>query len=475
MDLLPAVPADDPGNFSWWQLDVRATSKVGIKPTLDRKIDADVAIVGGGFTGLWTAIALKERSPKLRIVVLDAYRCGDGASSRNGGNVHGYWGALPTLISFYGADKALEAARLGTLAQKKLRAFATSKPNDVWWVEEGYLRVATSEAQKSKLAAFITVARELGVPDTVRRVGKSDLLSLCNSPKFEEGLFFSEGATVHPARLAAAVREKAIQLGIDIYENTPVISVQQGSPCFVATSQGGVTARDVVLANYTGTMAIPSVGRTTTLFSSFPAMSERNELELERIGYKAARGIADLRMFTHYFRRTRDGRILMGTGSGPIGFGNNHSAAALRRDEPSLERAKIGLRRFFPGMSAVVSTWGFPIEVTSDRLPYFGTAAGTRIHYGSGYSGHGVNATVIAGECLASIVLGEKDQWSNSVFCNRTRVNFPLEPFRYVGGSIIRNAIVKCEDAQDAGLPQPLVARGIAEVPRMIGMRIGMR
>jgi glycine/D-amino acid oxidase-like deaminating enzyme len=475
MKLLPAVPADDADNFSWWQVDVRASIGVQTQPTLTQKITADVVIVGGGFTGLWTALTLKERSPELKVVVLDAHRCGDGASSRNGGNIHGYWGALPTLVSLFGADKAVEAARLATLAQAKLRAFATSKPNDVWWVEEGYLRVATSEAQRRQLDGFVSVARELGVPDSVRRLAKPDLLAMCDSPKFQEGLFFDEGATVHPARLAAAVRDRAIEVGIEIYENTPVLTVHRGDPNFVVTAQGGVAARDVVLANYTGTMAVPSVAKATTLFSSFPTMSGANEQELDRIGYKIARGIADLRMFTHYFRRTRDGRILMGTGSGPIGYGNNHHDAALRRDTQSLERAKTGLRRFFPGMSTVASSWGFPIEVTSDRLPFFGTVEGSRIHYGSGYSGHGVNATVIAGECLASIVLGQKDHWSGSVFCNRRRVNFPPEPFRYLGGTVIRNAIVKCEDAQDAGLPQPWVSRGIAEVPRMIGMRIGMR
>ncbi|OWV98822.1 hypothetical protein ATY79_19390 [Rhizobium sp. R693] len=105
----------------------------------------------------------------------------------------------------YGAQKSLEAAELGTLAQRKLRRFA--ERNDVWWTEEGYLRVATSAAQRSKLDDFIKVAEALGVPSSVRRLSKSNLSELCNSPKFEEGLLFEEGATVDPARLAHFVRE----------------------------------------------------------------------------------------------------------------------------------------------------------------------------------------------------------------------------------------------------------------------------
>jgi hypothetical protein len=123
----------------------------------------------------------------------------------------------------------------------------------------------------------------------------------------------------------------------------------------------------------------------------------------------------------------------------------------------------------------VVSSWGYPIEVTSDRLPYFGTLSGSRIHYGSGYSGHGVNATVIAGECLSSLILDEKDQWTVSPFCSRNRMSFPIEPFRFVGGTMVRNAIVRCEDAEDAGLRQPLVAQAISNLPRILGMRVGTR
>ncbi|RUM20491.1 FAD-dependent oxidoreductase [Rhizobium vallis] len=475
MELVSAVPANIPSELSWWQQDVRSSFTIKNLPPLSGNIEVDVLIVGGGFTGMWTALTLKKREPSLRIAIVDAYRCGDGASARNGGNVHGYWGALPTLLPMYGAQKSLEAAELGTLAQRKLRHFAET--HDVWWTEEGYLRVATSAAQRSKLNDFMKVAETLGFPSSVRRLSKSNLSELCNSPRFEEGLLFEEGATVHPARLAHFLREEVISAGVQVYEDTPVLRVSKGEPCQVNTARGGVTARDVVLATYTGTMSVPSVYKATTLFSSFPVMSNANELELERLNYRVARGIADLRMFTHYFRRTRDGRILMGSGSGPIAIGGKHSASDLRSDQRSADRAAIGLQRFFPSIAkaGIAARWGFPIEVTSDRLPYFGTISGSRIHYGSGYSGHGVNATVIAGECLASIILRTADRWSTSPFCKRDRLRFPPEPFRFVGGALIRNAIVTCEDAQDAGLRQPLIARGIADIPRMIGMRIGTR
>jgi len=378
-------------------------------------------------------------------------------------------------LSIFGADKSIEAAKLGTAAQKRLRDFATAKGRDVWWVEEGYLRVATSTAQATKIREFVQVSNDLGVGDTLRALTGSELSEMCNSPRFQEGLLFSEGATVNPARLAHALRQAVIDAGVEVFENSPVKRVQKGQPCKVETAGGEVTARDVVLATYTGTMSLSPVARATTLFSSFPVMSEPNPEYLERINYSVARGLADLRMFTHYFRRTKDGRILMGSGSGPLEWGSAHNSDKLRRDAASAERAAIGLRRFFPEMKKVAASWGYPIEVTSDRLPYFGTLSGTRIHYGSGYSGHGVNATVIAGECLSSLILGQNDRWTSSAFCNRKRMTFPIEPFRFIGGTMVRDAIVRCEDAEDSGQPQPLLAQAISSLPRIMGMRVGTR
>ena len=477
LELLAAIESNTEAEFSWWQRDLRSCAGLLNRPALMGNLQFDVVIVGGGFTGLWTALTLKERSPGLRVALLEAHRCGDGASSRNGGNVHGYWGALPTLVPILGADKALQAARLGTLAQRKLSAFATASGRDVWWEEKGYLRVATSAAQGAKLQAFLDIAKELGVDGTVRRLPREELLSCCASPRFGEGLLFEEGATVHPARLADALRSAVIEAGVEVFEDTPVKRVEGKGPHRVVAAQGGVAARDVVLATYTGVMAIPKVAASTTLFSSFPVMSMPDPAELERANYTEARGIADLRMFTHYFRRTRDGRVLMGSGSGPIAWGKRHNDVSLRHDPASERRAKTGLQRFFPGLArhGVDGAWGWPIEVSSDRLPLFDTVSGTRIHFGAGYSGHGVNATCIAGECLASRVLDQKDRWYASPFCDRRQPNFPPEPFRYVGGRLIRNAIVACEDAEDAQAAAPPLASIIADIPKLMGMRIGMR
>lgn len=475
MKVLPAVPANIEDQLSWWQKDLRQVSRVVPYPSLRGDYTADVVIIGGGFTGLWTAAVLKERRPELRVAVVETYWCGAGASSRNGGNVHGYWSALPTLVPLFGVDESIRIAQLGSVAQERVRRLAQSPGLDVWWEEQGYLRAATSTFQATKLIEFLQFAKKLGVEDTVRKLEPREFSSYCASPRFQQILLFSEGATVNPARLCFKLRKLVKEAGVEIFENTPVVRIEDGSPNVVVCDQGTIKAAHVVVATYTGTMSIPAVARGTSLFSSFPVMSEPNPEALQSMGYTVARGIADLRMFTHYFRRTPDGRILMGTGSGPLEFGGRHGSEKLRSDPDSFERAEIGLERFFPGVPGIAAKWGFPIEVTADRIPCFGTISGTRVHYGSGYSGHGVNATAIAGECLASLVLGVSDRWTNSAFCRKKRTSFPPEPLRYWGGRAVRDAIVRCEDAEDARLRPSKLDRMLASAPKYLGLKIGTR
>jgi glycine/D-amino acid oxidase-like deaminating enzyme len=213
-----------------------------------------------------------------------------------------------------------------------------------------------------------------------------------------------------------------------------------------------------------------------TAFSSYALMTEAAPERLAKL-WPSDEGISDLRMFVHYFRKTPDGRVLMGSGSGPIVCGNDLTNPKLSRDRESAGRAAAGLRRLLPDLFGVpiAKTWGGAIDVSSDRLPSFGTMPGTRVHFGCGYSGHGVNATYIGGQCLASLVLGQKDGWSALPLCTRARPTLPSEPFRYIGGNAIRWGIMSCEAAEEDGREGSRAARAFAALPRVLGMRVGTR
>lgn len=472
---LPSVPPGDP---SWWFSDaMRAEGSEPASPPLSGQITVDVAIVGGGFTGLWTALALRERAPQLSVALIEASLCGSGASGKNGGKVHGYWASLAGMAANIGVDGALAVARAGTRAQDAIRAFATAPGRDVWWREAGNVRIAAAPAQDAKIKLYADTARRLGVPDSAQPLSPEQVAEYCRSPVFRGGIYLPEGANVHPARLARALRKAAIEAGVSIYENTPMTHVAAGSPNRVSTPRGEIIAREVVLATNIELAKRPEIRPHVSVFSSYALMTEPAPDKLAAMGWNQDEGIADLRMFVHYFRKTVDGRVLMGSGSGPISFGGNTQDSGLTTDRASAARAEKGLRRLLPAFAdvGIAKIWGGGIDVSSDRLPFFRTVAGTRIHYGCGYSGHGVNPTYMGGQCLASLVLGVKDEWSSLPLCTRDLPALPPEPFRAIGGRLVRWGIIGCEEAEERGLEAGMLQRGAAAIPRIFGLRIGTR
>ncbi|HXL69629.1 MAG TPA: FAD-binding oxidoreductase, partial [Rhizomicrobium sp.] len=221
----------------------------------------------------------------------------------------------------------------------------------------------------------------------------------------------------------------------------------------------------------------PQTKSHVSVFSSYAVMSEPAPAALEAMGWRDEEGISDMRMFLHYFRKTPDGRVLMGSGSGPIAFNGHTSSSRLREDRASARRAEQGLRRLLPSFRdvPVARAWGGQIDVSADRLPFFKTIPGTRVHFGCGYSGHGVNPTYIGGQCLASLVLNENDMWSNLPLVRRELPTLPPEPFRTWGGRAVRRAIIACEEAEEQSRRPPPLASAMAALPKLFGLRIGTR
>lgn len=466
-----------PNNVSWWFKEAMAHDPSPTARALAGEARADVTVVGGGFTGLWTALLLKQRRPDLDIILIEARLCGSGASGMNGGKVHGYWGALSAIAANIGPDAALEAARLGTEAQDSIRDFCLSHDHDTWWKEAGHLKISASEAQDKKFDSAVAAAKELGVPDTAISLSRSELAGRIRSPVFRKGIYMPEGATVQPARLARALRKACIDHGVILHENTPMIGLEEGDPCLVKTRQGQIESKKVVLATNVALSSFASAAPHIAVFSSFAVMSEPIPDLHGKIGWQGDEGVADMRMFVHYFRKAAGNRILMGTGSGPIAYGSNHKDPQMSDDRAAAGRAVGALSRLLPGLGSpgIEKTWGGAIDVSADRLPFFKSSGTGHVHFGCGYSGHGVNATRIGGECLSSLVLGEKDKWANSVFCTRELPGFPPEPFRTVGGRMVRAAILTCEAAEDVGKRPHLAARLGAWLPRAMNLKVGMR
>jgi glycine/D-amino acid oxidase-like deaminating enzyme len=346
MSVSPSVAPNDP---SWWFAEAMNQERgEAPSPALSGEITVDVAIVGGGYTGLWTALALKARKPDLSIALIEAGLCGCGASGKNGGKVHGYWASLQGMSNSIGADAALAVARAGTVAQDAIRAFATAPGRDVWWREAGNLRVSAAPAQDAKIAGYVETARRLGVPETARELTPAEMADYCRSPVFRGGVFLQEGANVHPARLARALRKAVIEAGVRLYENTAMTGLDKGAPNRVRTAKGRIVAREVVLATNCELASLKETRPHVTVFSSYAVMSNPSPEALAAMNWNGEQGISDMRMFVHYFRKTVDGRVLMGSGSGPIAYDGDTSLPRLHQDAASAARAERVINRLLP-------------------------------------------------------------------------------------------------------------------------------
>ena len=429
--------------------------------------------MGGGYTGLWTALSLKEREPSLRVALLEAETCGAGPSGRNGGFIHGYWASLGSVLPYLGREQALALARAGEQVVPAVRAFTEARGEDVWLREGGMLMVSASPGQDAAVARAVAAAEEIGASEQAVPLDAAGVAEHIRSPVFRQGVYFPDGATVQPARLVAALRHAVVDAGVEVFEHTPAVRIRDGH---VTTSLGSVRAPEVLVAINAAATGWRPVARHVTNFGSYVVLTEPVPKLLEEIGWTGGEAVFDGRMFLHYFRTTNDGRVLMGSGSGPIGL-RGRVDGRFSRDLPTAARAEHGLRRLLPGLAEarIERAWGGPIDVSSDHLPFFGSVRGERIHYGLGYSGHGVGPTWLGGQILASLALRLDDEWTALPLATRPVPSLPPEPFKRLGGGLVRSAIMSCEAADEEGRRPSLPARVGAALPRLFRMEIGTR
>jgi glycine/D-amino acid oxidase-like deaminating enzyme len=465
-----SVPSVAPRLPPWWRDEAGADEPA---PSLDGEVRADVCIVGGGYTGLWTALALKERDPSLKVVLVESEVCGAGPSGRNGGFLHGYWAGLADLLPLLGQERALQLARAGERIVPAVRAFCESRGEDVWLRESGLLMVSASPAQDDAIDRAVGAAAEVGATEQALALDANGVAERIRSPVFRRGVYFPDGATVQPARLVRALRRAVVDAGIELYEHTPALRIGAER---IATPRGSVRAPEIVVAINAAATGWRPVARHVTNFGSYVVLTEPVPELLQEIGWTGGEAVLDGRMFLHYFRTTADGRVLMGSGSGPIGF-RGRVDGRFTSDAATAARAEDGLRRLLPALAdaRIERAWGGPIDVSADHLPFFGTVKGKRIHYGLGYSGHGVGPTWFGGQILASLVQRREDEWTALPLASRRVASLPPEPLKHLGGALVRSAILACERADEENRRAPLPARVGAALPRVFGMEIGTR
>ncbi len=469
--------AETAGGVGWWMREALATEPDGAEPLSGpfASDTYDVAIVGGGYTGLWTAWSLLKAQPGARIVLIEQGISGGGPSGRNGGFVHGWWDQLPYLVERFGPDAALRLAHLVDEGVGAIGEWCDGHGVDAWYRRGGYLRVSASAAQDGEWLGPVRACAELGVAGQYHELSPEEVQARCASPVMRGGAFMPNGATVQPARLARGLRRHLADEGVAIHEETRVNRLRPAATHVgLETSAGTVRAEQVVLAMNAWAAGWREFSTSLLAWGSHIVMTEPVPGRLAELGWTGGEAIADARFTVHYFRTTPDGRVAFGAGVGGAGFGGR---VDNRYDtDPLAEgRARASLRRFFPSMAdaRITDAWGGPIDISPDRLPMIGSRHRGRVHFAHGFSGNGVAPAHFAGRVLAALVGDPGSELASLPLVDRRMRRFPPEPVRYVGVRLVREALVRRDEAEDAGRRPSLMVRLMAFMPRLLGYRLG--
>ncbi len=450
----------------WWLEE--AGEVVPTRP-LEGNASAGVVVVGGGYLGLWTTWQLLELEPSLDVLVLEAEVCGHGPSGRNGGFCETLWPDAAILRARAGGNAALAVCRASEDAVRGIGAWCEAQGVDAWYRGAPMLRVATTESQVDSWKEIVTAAGDLGAPDEVTAVSPDEVRSRCNSPLFLGGARYKLNATVHPARLVLGLRAKLLERGVRIHERTQVTRLHREGG--VDTRTGHVRAGAAVLAVNSRATAFPGYRLSLAAASSHIVLTEPVPEILEELRWTGGEAIVDSRTLVHYMRTTRDGRIAFGWGGGTMGF-DGRVARRQEVDANVIARTHHALVRFFPQLRGrrVTHAWGGPIDVSPTHLPIFGSRG--RVHHGFGFTGNGVGPSYLGGEILARLALDRRDERTRLAIVEPSRKLFPPEPFRYVGGSLIRRALLAKDAAEDEGREPGAATAFVAALPRRLGLRL---
>ncbi len=457
----------------WW---IEEAGNPPPLPSLEGDTDADILVVGGGYTGLWTAWHLLGLEPEARVVLLEADRIGMGPSGRNGGFVNSMWFSLPTLCRRFGEGAGLEVARKATQSVAAVGRFCADEGVDAWFTPAGYMQVSAAPAQDAATLAAPALCRTLGAAGEAVELSAGEVRARCLSPRFRGGVFYPAAATVHPARLGTGLRDRLAARGALLRERSRVTSVEAGPEGVrVRTAGGSVSARAAVLAMGGALASSGSPLRNRlTVTSSHMAVTEPVPDLLEEIGWTGGECITDSRATIHYMRTTRDGRIAFGWGGGRIACGGRLGGSA-ELDAEVVARVAADLFSFFPGLAGrrVEHAWGGPIDVAPSHLPTIAELPGGSAFAAFGYTGNGVGPSQMIGRSLASLALGRRDRAARLPLIEPAPGAVPPEPLRWLGGSVIRRALLAKEGAEEMGREPSLASRAIARVPELIGFHIG--
>ncbi|WP_406422724.1 FAD-binding oxidoreductase [Streptomyces sp. NBC_00873] len=414
------------------------TEPVTVEAPLREAVDCDVCIVGGGFTGLWTAYFLKEAEPALDIRIVEANHSGYGASGRADGFVTPTIGKdIQALVKEFGLQRALKASQAVGRSILEIGRFARKNRVDAEYEANDYLMVATDPAQLKRLEHDRDLAERMGAAQA-EILPREASRAIIGSPAVL-GSMRTGGALVNPFKLARGIARVVREKGVTIYDKSPCLHVEPGVRPTVVTAGGRVKANKVVLATNVHMDAFPPFRRKVVPIWTYAMVSEPlTDAQLARVEWAGREGLVEAKSLLTCARFTHDNRVMFAGGPAPYYYGRDKRQRNMNRPEVYREIRREFLR-FFPMWADVEFTYAYggTADVVRDYAPHFGSLNGGNILYGYGYCGNGIAATHTGGKVLRDLTLGKDTDYSRLLFVDDERrkppANFPPEPALYVG------------------------------------------
>ncbi len=426
------------------------------RPALQSSQDVDIAILGGGYTGLWTAYYLLQLNPSLRIAIVEREIVGYGASGRNGG-----WCSPRFPLSAwamtrkYGAPTARAVLLALQDSVEEIQRVCQQESIDANFRASGTLTVARGAHQLPALKSSLAAYERIGLADRYQLLSPQQVSERIRITDVYGGLYTPDGASLHPGKLVRGLARAVEARGAIIYEQTPVLSY---SPRRLITPAGEIRASAaIVLAGEAYLTRLRKLHRALLpVYSLISLTAPLTPQQWSEIGWQQGENLSSMRNTVVYLTRTPDDRILFGSRGAPYAFASKITDA---QDHHAATDALIqsSFREWFPSLAAIPFThsWGGPVGMPMDWTPAVRFNPRTGIAFAGGYTGQGVSTSNLSGRILAEQITGKPTQLSALPFVNRRSPHWIPEPLRWLIVRYMQNALERIDLAQEAGKPKP--------------------
>jgi glycine/D-amino acid oxidase-like deaminating enzyme len=430
------------------------------RPPLDGDLHADVAILGGGFSGLWTAYNLLRREPALSVAIVEREFCGYGASGRNGGWCSPRFPVdAATLLKRVGRQRTRETLLAQQEMVVRLGETCAREGIDAQYRQTGLLVVARGDAQLAGIEHAYRDYERLGLADTATLLTAEQAFARVHATRLSGGLSVRAGATVHPGRLVRGLARVVERLGGRIYEKTEAVEFVKGRHPAIVTRSGTLHARRaVVAAGEAYLTGMPGFRRTLLPISSMIVLSAPlTEAQWRSVGWAGGESLCSEAHLKDYLTRTVDGRILYGSRGAPYRFGSQMPERDAGTNR-TFQWMRETVQDWWPSLRGLEFThaWGGYVGVPRDWMPTVSFDPSTGFAQLLGYSGRGVTTSALGAELLAGLIGGWETGLETLPFHRHGPPVWEPEPLRWMGVRYVQDAFARVDQADLAGRPRPL-------------------